>query len=225
MAYTTQQYKLVLTWIALLSPVVCSLIAIVQFKKLPGAMKIICLLVFGGALTELTARYFTIRFRNNHIVYSVNYLLELILMFLYYYECIPALRKYRVKAPALFLFVAIALFNAFVIEEGIALKLNFAMFSSIIIIGLSFWSLHNIIIRNNDRRLVYNLNFWTASIWMVYSFLSFSFFGCYNIMLNMRNPMVGNILQIVHTSEVILYYLALDIIFILGPMLQRNYER
>jgi hypothetical protein len=216
--------RIILAQVAVISPFICGLVAIIQFKKLSLDAKIICILVFMGATTEAIARYSVYLYKSNHAVYSLNYLLELILIYLYYCESIPIMKRRRLKSWGILTFIGIAFVNATLVEPNVTLKQNFAMYSSITIISLSLVSLYYIVVEMKDRPMTYNVNFWIASTIMIFNLLNFPYLGLYNVVLENRYSDANLVLQILHHSTVILYYLALAIVLAIAPNLQKKYS-
>lgn len=225
MKYHYPQYVLTLNVISSWAPAIPAFISLLRFRKAGLSTKLMILLVVNGAACELLALYFTVRYKNNHIVYSVFDVFAFSLMCLYYNFCIPRFRKKHTGISMAVIGLFICLVNAFYIEPQNLLKLNFTMFASIITIILSYYSLYSIVIKNDDDKFRYNPDFWFASLLMVYNFSTFPYWAVHNIILRDYELRFDSVIQVTGISLAILYNFFFALIFLFLPKLRKKYEQ
>lgn len=208
-----------------ISPFIAAIISIYYIGQVEKAIRFICLLMINDAVFELILKYLAIRYGNNHVGYSVNFFFEFCLTCLYFNYSIPQFEKKSVGIIIAILGSVIGLINASFIEPDVALKLNFCTFANIVIIALSIYSLYSMIIKRNDPKFMYNPHFWIASALMVFYLSDFTFWGMYNVIIQYPDLIVKPLLHTIHAFLVILFYLALDLVFLFIPFLKKNYEK
>ncbi len=195
---------------AVLSPGVTFFICLPAFRKFSKTARILFLLVFFAMVSEAAAYYTAYYYRTNHLVYSIYDLFDFCLLCLYFNYSIRRLKKGNWGIVVAVTGAVICFINAFFIEPSNALKLNFTMFSTIVITILCFFSLYQIMVKQTGNRYRQNQDFWFTATIMFYKLSDFLFWGFFSIFKIVVDP----VLQATHACVTTFFYISLDIIFL-----------
>ncbi|HTN45201.1 MAG TPA: hypothetical protein VL098_02555 [Flavipsychrobacter sp.] len=167
-------YRIVITTVAFY--------AILRFKKLMSAMRIICLLIWLGLITE-SAGYFAAKYYgSNYVIFNIAFYLEFILIVIYYHYSIPILRKRKLGIYVALAGVVLGITNNLLLQPILTtINSNLLFIQCLMVFCLSFFSIHSMLVSDCEHlHLHRKAHFWIICILLLYESATLSSWGLYD---------------------------------------------
>lgn len=197
-----------------------TLLAVVRFKQLDRATKMIALLIFLSLTTELVARYFTKG--NNHPVYNISCFIEWGLVCLYFNYSISSFTKFYLGWFFAIVGMALGILNLWLqpIEK---LSSNFLFLECMGICCLSFYSVYRFMLVDDiNIRLQRKVHYWIPFILAFYQCGALWSWVAYNYYEGVNKKATG-LLHVLLILNCLVVYSAFAIVFYLYPKLRKTH--
>lgn len=155
--------------------------AILQFKKLNNAMRVISWLIVLGLITETTGYFVAKYYGSNYIVFNLAFYLEFTLIVIYYHYSIPVLRKRKLGIYIAIAGVVLGIMNNLLLQPILTtINSNLLFMECLTVFCLSFFSIYRML--TSDRGHLHfprKTHFWLLCILLFYQSATLSSWGLY----------------------------------------------
>ncbi len=184
---------------------------IYKLKGKDQASKILVLLLCLTLLTEFTAYWAAIKFRNNMFVYHFFAPIQLIVLGIYF-DNIDAHKKRRIGFFIGTLGAIIAIVNTIYFQPLKMLNSNFLLFEGLIIMGLALYSFQHIL--TNEKIDIYKYgHFWIIVILIFFWSVTYTIWALYSV-VGLKKLFVMPIVTHLLWSVNIVTYLAIGFVLL-----------
>ncbi len=216
---TGNYLTLVLTFIYFSLLACLSVFLLFRFRKTDRASGFICILIWVAFISELTAKYTSVKYHTNMPVYAIYGFLEFIMVSLYFNYSIDTFRKHHIGYFTAVVGVAIGVANSIWYQPLNTLNTLYIFLECIGIVCMSLYSFYRLLLINTTLRLRERVHFWIPCIFLFYWCTTLSSWGLYDYFRTGVKDKT-RILNISLSLVNILTYFAYGIVFFLYPKMK-----
>ena len=163
------------------SLIISALYAVARFKKAGRSLKMICLLIWLGLLTEALGLYAAKVYRNNYPVYTISVYIEFTLICLYFNYSVEALKKSNAGIYIAVIGVLLGVVNTYSLQPLTTLNSNFLFLECLVVVCLSLFAIYELLLIDRDDLVLHRtVNFWMTFLLFFYQCSSLSAWGLYD---------------------------------------------
>lgn len=197
-------------------------IGLYRLRTLDAALKIIIALLAVTLVSETTAHFMAIYYKNNMRVYHVFNPIELFLMALYFNNTIEAFKKKNTGIYIGLSGILLSITNTLFFQPFDTLNSYFLLFEGFCVITMSLLSYHHIFDDHNSD-IVRNPHFWISSIFLFSSGMTYTHWAMYAI-ISVRLVEYSSIIINALLTLSILMYTGIGLVFLFVPKKQIAHE-
>ncbi len=190
-----------------------------RYKKVDKASRFICILVWSGLLTELVARYASVRYHNNMPVYAVTRFVGFAFISMYFNYSIDVFRKHHIGYLIAAIVILTGVANSIWYQPLATLNTLYIFLECISVVCMSLYSFYRLLLPNTTIRLHEQVHFWIPCIFVFNWCGTLSCWGLYDYFRKGITEKIP-ILNISLVFVAILTYLSFGLVFLLYPKMK-----
>lgn len=190
-----------------------------RYKKADKASRFICILIWSGLLTELVAKYASVKYHNNMPVYAIDRFIEFGLISLYFNYSVDTFSRHHIGYFIGTTVVLIGIANSIWYQPLNTLNTIYIFLECIVIICMSLYSFYRLLLTSTTIRLHERVHFWIPCIFVFNWCGTLSCWGLYDYFRKGVTEKLP-ILNISLVSISILTYIAFGLVFLLYPKMK-----
>lgn len=177
---------------------------IYKFKDKDKASKILVFLLCLTLLTEFTAYWVAVKYRNNMFVYHFFAPIQLIVVAAYFDNILHQFKKRRIGIAIGVIAAIAAVINTVFFQSFQILNSNFLLFEGLIIMGLALYAFQ--LILSDERIDIYRYgHFWTIVILIFFWSVTYTTWALYSVLQVKRLFVMPFVTHLVWSVNIVTY--------------------
>jgi hypothetical protein len=205
-------FMILIDWVYLPLLLLNSFLSIFRWRLLSTADRLVAILLCLTAGTELIGREMAHKSINNLLVYRIYDMSALVLIALYFHQCLLARTRSFAKWIPVGFSVAFSLGSIFFLPTTVEGQATFLLTQATIIIALCLFSIRHILLK--IETLPYRFTqFWLTSVFLLYWSLTFTGWGVSYFSVSKYDPLHIVFFRLLMASNFVLYSATALILF------------